>query len=135
MSSKISGLLNAHKENLDKKESKNYDIMLKYEDKNLEVNQLYLTVSKVAKTINFARQSMESGNRQLALMNYHEVAQFYKELANHQKQDICYSNISFIYMNMKHFDVAIQFATQSINLFKEYLNLQVDKVTDFDDIL
>ena len=52
---RIKNLIQATKNKFDKGSSDDFDIMLNYTETNLDINQLYLSVSKVAKTTKFAK--------------------------------------------------------------------------------
>jgi len=95
----------------------NLDVLQDYQGRESckEVTQLYRAANKLIKTMYLARQSILTGNDNIALLNYNEVASLFlagKALKQDKagvKQDmeqnlaICYNNIGCILLKQKNF--------------------------------
>ena len=88
--------------------------MLNYTPRNHEINVLYLAFSNLTKTIKVARDSLYEGDDNLALLNYHEVAQIFEQLGNEEKLGSCMNNLGCIYLKKDQFKNAIFFLSEAI---------------------
>ena len=58
-------------------DEKVFNIMHNYKPRNKEINILYLAFSSLTKTIKAARNSLNEGDDNQALLNYHEVLKIF----------------------------------------------------------
>ena len=93
-----------------------FDLMLNYEERNNETNELYLAFSKMAKTIKFARTSLVQGDDNKALLKYHEVAEIFADLENMEKNGSCHNNLGCIYLKKNQYEMASIFLSESIRI-------------------
>mgnify|MGYP000978289045 CR=1 FL=1 len=78
--------------------------MLNYKKRNHEINVLYDAFSNLTKTIKVARTSLNTGDDNLALLNYHEVATIFHKLDNKEKLGSTYNNIGCIYLKKQEYE-------------------------------
>jgi len=88
--------------------------MLNYKPRNHEINVLYLAFSNLTKTIKVARDSLYEGDDNLALLNYHEVAQIFEQLGNEEKLGSCLNNLGCIYLKKEQFKNSMFFLGEAI---------------------
>lgn len=96
-----------------------WDIMNTYQNRNDEVNKLHLAFSRLTKSVRLAKNSLDLGDDNKALLNYHEVADLFYELKNQEKFGICLNNIGCLYLKKSQFENASIFLVEAINSQKD----------------
>ena len=86
------------KSDKDRGDNREDDVMLNYKPRNHEINVLYLAFSNLTKTIKVARESLDEGDDNQALLNYHEVAHIFGQLGNEGKRASCMNNLGCLYL-------------------------------------
>ena len=81
-----------------------FNIMSNYEHKNQEINELHLTFSKLSKIVVVARNSLNQGDENEALLNYNEVAKIFKDMKNFENYGKCMNNIGCLYLKKSLFN-------------------------------
>jgi len=89
---------------------------------NYEINVLYLAFSNLTKTIKVARDSLYEGDDNLALLNYHEVAQIFDQLGNREKYGSCMNNLGCIYIKKDCFEHAVEFLKNASEIQQLIIN-------------
>jgi tetratricopeptide (TPR) repeat protein len=88
--------------------------------------------------MDIAKIAMLQGNDNAALLNYHDVAQIFRDFNNDRKLGTCYNNIGCIHLRlkeyqkqMKYLDEAIQIKTNIIQEVRDY-DYTMSFVSQFD---
>ena len=63
----------------------NLDVVGNFEDRNYEINLLFRSFSDLTKTLSAAKSSLDDGDDNQALLNYHEAAKIFDTLHNTDK--------------------------------------------------
>lgn len=101
--------------------------MLNYKPRNREINVLYLAFSNLTKTIKVARNSLYEGDDNQALLGYHEVAQIFESLKNHEKLGSSMNNLGCIYMKKEQFEISFVFLNKAINIQEDIMKTNKGK--------
>ena len=64
---------------------------------------MFLSFSNLTKTLTAAKSSLDDGDDNQALLNYHEAAKIFDTLHNIDKFGACYNNISCLYIKNKDY--------------------------------
>ena len=100
----------------------NLNVIGNYGDRNEEINYLYHAFSNLTKTLTAAKSSLEQGDDNQALLNYHEAAQIFSRLHNIDKRGACMNNISCLYIKNKDYGKGQEFINESIEISAELLS-------------
>lgn len=102
------------------KTTKELNFIVNYKNRNKEINFLYHAFSNLTKTLSVANTSLESGDANQALLNYHEAMSVFHTLHNVQKKGSCLNNIGCLYLKINQFQNAITFLDESIKIANEF---------------
>lgn len=97
----------------------NINVIGNYGDRNAEINFLFQSFSNLTKTLTAAKSSLDEGDDNTALLNYHEAAQIFDTLHNIDKKGACMNNISCLYIKNKDYVKGLNFINESIDISKE----------------